>query len=108
VANPPQLRSLTGGSDGAIESETFSTVISETYWRSERDSNSRYGFSFNVCVAPALPTKMPPQMPSRVATRWRFLKSKKPPQRAAFRFMLINQHLILVAGTGFEPVTFRL
>jgi hypothetical protein len=32
------------------------------------------------------PPKMPLQMPSRVATRWRFLKSKKPPQRAAFRF----------------------
>jgi hypothetical protein len=32
------------------------------------------------------PRPIPPQMPSRVATRWRFLKSKKPPPRAAFRF----------------------
>jgi hypothetical protein len=26
-------------------------------WRSERDSNSRYGISFNVCAAPTLPTQ---------------------------------------------------
>jgi hypothetical protein len=38
---PAQLRSLTGGSDGTIESSTFYGVISETYWRTRGDSNSR-------------------------------------------------------------------
>ena len=38
---PAQRRSLTGGSNGIIESETFYNVISETYWRTGGDSNSR-------------------------------------------------------------------
>jgi len=36
-----QLQSLTGGSVGTIESVMFSAVISETYWRTRGDSNSR-------------------------------------------------------------------
>jgi len=33
---------------------------------------------------------------------------KKPLRRAAFELMLTNQHLTLVAGIGFEPMTIRL
>ncbi len=36
-----QLRALTRGSDGTIEPVTFSLVISEAYWRTRGDSNSR-------------------------------------------------------------------
>ena len=35
-------------------------------------------------------------------------KAKSRPKGRPFDLMLIYQHLILVAGTGFEPVTFRL
>jgi hypothetical protein len=35
-------------------------------------------------------------------------KQKAAPKGRLFDLMLIYQHLILVAGTGFEPVTFRL
>ena len=75
--------------------------------------------NIHVCAAPigspriagGLPisSQMPSQVKSsRVATRWRFLKSKKPPRRTAFQINTDKSVPYLVAGTGFEPVTFRL
>jgi hypothetical protein len=43
-----------------------------------------------------------------VATRWRFLKAKKPPRRAALQSNADLSASCLVAGIGFEPMTFRL
>jgi hypothetical protein len=43
-----------------------------------------------------------------VATMWRFHKMKRPPWKAAFSFYLVRSMRCLVAGIGFEPMTFRL
>ncbi len=63
--------------------------------RSERDSNSRYGFSFNVCAAPT-------QNASNDISRGDWVaileKQKAAPKGRLFDLMLIYQHLILVAG----------
>ena len=40
---------------GAHRAPRYGIAFSE--WRSERDSNSRYGFSFEVCSVPAPPTR---------------------------------------------------
>jgi hypothetical protein len=50
-----------------------------------------------------LPTTADP-----VATRWRFLKSKKPLRRAAFQYNADLSASCLVAGARFELATFRL
>src|SRR6266496_4906043 len=58
-------------------------------WRSERDSNSRYGSptysSSSLRGAPSFAHAFVNVMSSRVATRWRFFKSKRPPRKAAFQ-----------------------
>ena len=44
----------------------------------------------------------------RVATQWRFSEIKKPPRWGGFLISTDKSAPYLVAGIGFEPMTFRL